>query len=38
MAIQMEIIPSTNYDKFQEAIVHVGKGPCVGSIMILIPR
>ena len=29
MAIQMEIIPSVNYDKFQEAIVHVGKGPCV---------
>ena len=32
MAIQMEevrYIQTTNLDKFQEAIVSVGKGPCV---------
>ena len=29
MAIKMEVIESANIDKFQEAIVSVGRGPCV---------
>ena len=29
MAIKMEMIESANIDKFQEAIVSVGEGPCV---------